>query len=125
MLSTFAKIFGVVFVAVGLLGFVPMFTPNEHLLGLFHVNGIHNVIHLASGIVALGVGFSSNQASRLYFQIFGVVYALVAALGLIYGNQPILGVVTNNLADTLLHIAIAATALALGFGTPKEKAVTA
>lgn len=125
MLSTFAKIFGVVFVAVGLLGFVPMVTPNDHLLGIFHVNALHNIIHLASGIVALLVGFKGDYASKLYFQVFGVVYALVAVLGFVYGDQPILGLVTSNLADTLLHVVIAVAALTLGFGVRDNKTAVA
>jgi predicted Kef-type K+ transport protein len=48
------------------------------LLGLFAVNGMHNLIHLATGIVALIVGFASDSASKIFFQIFGVIYALAA-----------------------------------------------
>ena len=112
MVRTAAKVLGAIFVVIGVLGFVPAFTPDGNLLGIFHVNEIHNIIHIASGLVALAAGFSSYAHSRLYFQVFGVVYALVAVLGL----------VASNLADTLLHIAIAAAALYLGFGTPKEDA---
>jgi formate hydrogenlyase subunit 4 len=115
MLKKIALVFGVVFVAVGLLGFVPAAAPDGHLLGLFHVNALHNVVHIASGAVALWAGLSSERNAKLYFQIFGVVYALVAVLGFVYGDQPILGLVANNAADTWLHVLIAAVALYLGF----------
>lgn len=120
MVRLAAKVFGVVFLLVGVLGFVPALTPNAHLLGIFHVNALHNVIHLASGAVALAAGLSSIKASRLYFQVFGVVYALVAVLGFIYGSSPILGLVANNMGDNLLHVVIAAAALYLGFAAPAE-----
>jgi Domain of unknown function (DUF4383) len=116
MLKKIALVFGVVFVAVGLLGFVPAAAPEGHLLGLFHINPLHNVVHIASGAVALWAGLTNERNAKLYFQIFGVVYALVAVLGFVYGDQPILGLVANNAADTWLHVVIAAVALYLGFG---------
>lgn len=120
MLRTIAKVFGVVFIAVGLLGFVPAFTPDGHLLGIFEVNTVHNLIHLASGIVALLAGFSGYGASRTYFQVFGVVYGLVTLLGFMYGEDPILGIVAHNTADIFLHIVITAAALFFGFVYPNQ-----
>jgi hypothetical protein len=116
MLKKMALVFGVVFIAVGLLGFVPALAPDGHLLGLFHINPLHNVVHIASGAVALWAAMSSEHNSKLYFRIFGVVYALVAVLGFVYGDQPILGLIANNAADTWLHVVIAVVALYLGFG---------
>lgn len=115
MLKKAAITFGVIFVLIGLLGFIPVFTPNNHLLGIFHVNGVHNLIHLLSGIAALVAGSSSESASRTYFRVFGVIYALVTLLGLMEGDGAILGIVANNTADVLLHLAIAGSALYLGF----------
>lgn len=117
MLKTYAKVFGFVLLALGVLGFVPALTPNDHLLGIFHVDTLHNFIHFGSGAVALMAGYTSERASRTYFQVFGVVYALVAALGFVYMDREILGVLANNMADNLLHVVIAGTALYLGFGT--------
>jgi hypothetical protein len=57
----------------------------------------------------------STNASRIYFRVFGVVYALVAALGFYVGNGMLLGLVSNNMADVWLHVAVAAASLALGF----------
>jgi hypothetical protein len=115
MLKTVALLFGVVFLVVGILGFVPAVTPNQMLLGIFHVNTAHNVVHLLSGVVALWAGLSSTEYARLYFRIFGVVYVLVAVLGLFAGNGMVLGVISNNMADTALHVVIGLVALVLGF----------
>jgi hypothetical protein len=125
MLKKAAIALGVVFVAVGLLGFVSAVTPNGKLLGVFEVNTAHNLVHLATGVVALLVGFVSEAAARLFFQVFGVIYAVVAALGFFYGNQPLLGVVANNMADAWLHVVIAVVALYLGFGTKATSAPSA
>ncbi len=116
MTKTLALLFGAVFVLVGILGFIPAVSPNEHLLGIFHVNAAHNAVHLLSGIVAITCGLASERAATLFFRIFGVVYGLVAVLGLIGGDWPILGIISNNMADVGLHIAIAAVSLMIGFG---------
>ena len=125
MLRLAAKIFGVVFILIGVLGFVPALNPDGNLLGVFHVNALHNIVHLASGVVALIAGMYTGRAARLYFQVFGVVYALVALLGFVYGSNDILGLIASNLADTLLHVVIAASALYLGFGPTSAQEATA
>jgi hypothetical protein len=119
MLRTAAKLFGFVLLIVGILGFIPGATPDDHLLGVFHIDPLHNTIHLASGAVALWAGFTSRKASRMYFQIFGLIYGLVAILGFISGDQDVLGTVANNTADNWLHVAIAGVSLLIGFGTKR------
>lgn len=118
-----ATVFGIVLVLVGILGFIPAFTPNGHLLGIFEVNGVHNMIHLISGIAALALSRTHKNA-RLYFQIFGVVYGLVTLLGLFYGDNALLGIVAHNVADIFLHLIITAAALYFGFGTPRDETRT-
>ena len=123
MLKNAAMAFGIVFVLIGILGFVPGITNSDHmLLGFFHVDTLHNIIHLASGIAALAL-MSSTTNAKLYFQIFGVVYALVTILGFVqYNDTQLLGFLATNPADDYLHLVIAIAALYLGFGT-KEAAV--
>ena len=115
MVKTAAILFGLVFLLVGILGFVPAITKDEMLLGIFHVNFAHNIVHLASGAVFLLCGMAGAGPSRMFFRIFGIVYALVAALGFYYGDNAILGVISNNSADTWLHVGIAAVSLIVGF----------
>ena len=116
MLKTAAIIFGIVFLLVGVLGFVPgITTTGQMLLGIFHVNAVHNIVHLLSGAVALITGLTSTAAARMYFRVFGIVYALVAILGFFTGHGLLLGLISNNMADTWLHVLIAIVALALGF----------
>jgi len=113
-----AMVFGAVFALVGILGFIPGITNMETgmLLGIFHVDPIHNLIHLVTGLVGLWLGMSSDSGSKSWFQIFGVIYGIVAILGFVYGNEKILNIVTNNTADTWLHLVLAAVMLAIGFG---------
>jgi Domain of unknown function (DUF4383) len=124
MAKTMAVLFGVVFLVVGILGFVPAVTKGEMLLGIFHVNTAHNCVHLLSGVVALLCGMSGLGASRWYFRIFGLVYALVAVLGFLNpGDTMLLGLISNNMADTWLHVAIAAVSLLIGFMPAKAETV--
>jgi hypothetical protein len=117
MLRSAAKVFGFVLLAIGIMGFIPGLTPDDHLLSVFHVDPLHNLIHLGSGAVSLWAGYTSRRASRMYFQVFGLVYALVALLGFMAGDGDVLGVLANNMADTWLHVVIASSALYLGFGS--------
>jgi len=123
MLRKLAVLFGIVFVAVGVLGFVPGVTTNEHLLGIFHVNAAHNLVHIVSGVIAIMAGLATEHASRLYFRWFGLVYAIVAILGLVQPNREILGVISNNYADVILHFSIAIMALVIGFAVRERTAV--
>lgn len=123
MLKTLANVFGVVFVLIGVLGFVPGITTDGHLLGIFDVSTLHNIIHLLSGIAAFALASSGEKGARTYFQVFGVVYGIVTVLGFIQGNT-VLGLIGVNMADNLLHLAITAVALYAGFGMkPGEKRV--
>jgi hypothetical protein len=115
MVKSAAVLFGVVFLLVGILGFVPAVTKDQMLLGIFHVNAAHNVVHLLSGAIALFAGMTSAGAARIYFRIFGVVYGLVAVMGFMMGDTLLLGLISNNAAVTWLHVVIAAVSLLLGF----------
>lgn len=78
------------------------------LLGL-EVNGWHNLVHLASGLLLLA-GAGRVGRARLTVFVFGVAYLLIVALGL--GSDEILDVVPINAADNGLHLVL--TVLALG-----------
>jgi hypothetical protein len=120
MVKTFGMLFGIVFLAVGILGFVPGITNNEMLLGIFHVNAAHNVVHIVSGAIFLFASMAGAAAARLWFQIFGVIYAIVAVLGFMTPDGPLLGMISNNAATTWLHVVLAVLMLAIGFGSAKQ-----
>lgn len=125
MAKTLGMLFGIVFLAVGILGFVPGIAPAgpdgmPMLLGIFMVNATHSIVHIVSGAIFLFASMSGAGAARLWFQIFGVVYALVAIMGFVVGNGMIFGLISNNTNDTWLHVVLAVAMLAIGFGTPKQ-----
>lgn len=115
MLQAIAMIFGAIIFVVGLLGFYPPAMEGSNLLGIFAVNPFHNIIHILTGVVAFGCGYKSEELSRVFFRIFGIVYGIVTLLGLFYMDQPILGLIANNMADVILHLVISAVSIYLGF----------
>lgn len=114
MVQQLAWVFGAVFIVVGVLGFVPGVTADGHLLGIFAVDALHNVIHLLSGIAAIVAAWMSASYAKLFFRAFGVVYLAVTVLGFVMGES-ILGLFVVNMADNLLHLVIAAATLYIGF----------
>lgn len=108
--KTILTILGIVFIAIGILGFF-----NNPLLGLFEVDAIHNIIHILSGILALGAVGMGTDAMRTYSKVFAGIYGLVAILGFIMPGSMILGLFASNMADNVLHIVFAGAFLYLGF----------
>ncbi|HEV2124120.1 MAG TPA: DUF4383 domain-containing protein [Chloroflexota bacterium] len=98
--------FGVFYLAIGVLGFIPGITvATEHpghglLLGIFAVNTLHNLVHLVAGAGLVAAGLSpSGTASMLLWALAGVFALLVPASFI----APVLEAVPLNIPDTLLH----------------------
>jgi len=118
MAKTVCKILGVVFLLVGVLGFV---SPN--LLGA-HLTAPHNVVHLVSGAVALYLGFAGTlSAAKTFALVFGVVYLGLGVLGLGMGTGTdrmwMLGPLHFGQADHGIHILLGVIFLAGGLFTKK------
>lgn len=60
----FMKIFGVVYLLVGVLGFVALGgATTGHLLGVVHINGADNLLHLGLGTGILASGLFAGSAN--------------------------------------------------------------
>ncbi len=112
---------GVFFLVLGIIGFVPALTPDGLVLGLFLVDPLHNIVHILTGVVAVFAAMSSVNAAKVYFQVFGVVYALVTVLGFMTGTG-LFGLLPVNLADNVFHLAVTAVYLYYGFGGSSSSA---
>src|SRR5262249_8138666 len=121
------KIFGIVLVVVGIVGFF-----RHDLLGL-HLTTIHNIVHLVTAAIALYFGFASSEgAARTFCQIFGAVYALLGILGFIVPKVvatviQVHGVADggNLMADNIVHLVLGAVFLIVGFLRAPQPAATA
>ena len=117
--QTFALVFGVVYLLVGLVGFaVTGFdefagqTYDDKLI-IFALNPLHNIVHIATGVLWL-VASGKHASAKSVNLLFGIVYAVVAVLGLV-GVLKFLAISGTGAADNFLHLATAL--LALYFGT--------
>lgn len=122
-----AMIFGYVFLAVGLLGFV----MNPTLI-LFGVNALHNVVHLASGAVLLaGAYLAGGKNARTVNMTFGAVYLLVAILGFVAPGLTATLLESDSdafaYADAILHaiLGIALVGSGLAFKNDAARGVAA
>lgn len=126
-----AQIFGWVFIVVAVLGFFTSRGSMEadmelapRVLGLFPVNLLHNLVHLAFGVwgVAAARAFGSAKG---YCQAAGVIYLVLAVLGFIapttFGLIPIGG------NDIWLHLGLGVALSYFGFTAdraPADRPVT-
>lgn len=133
----FALGMGIVFLLVGIAGFVPGLVTGHApeadassvgstglLLGLFPVNWLHNLVHLAFGVWGVAV-YRRFGGARLYARVVAVVYALLAVMGFIPGLQTVFGLVPLYGNDIWLHVAIAVVAAIFGFSSVKSDRLAA
>jgi hypothetical protein len=116
MAKTVCKILGVVFLLVGVAGFVA-----PRLLGA-HLSPAHNVVHIVSGILALYFGFAGSlSAAKIFALIFGVVYLALGILGMALGTGAermwMVGPLEFGQSDHGIHILLGVVFLAGGLFT--------
>jgi len=122
---TAALVYGVVFLLVGVAGFIPGITTDydqlsfagHHsgamLLGVFAVSVLHNVVHLLFGVAGLAASRRSSAAAA-YLLGGGIVYAVLWVYGLLVDPHSSANFVPLNDADNWLHLALAVTMIVLG-----------
>jgi hypothetical protein len=76
---------------------------------IFEVNGWHNVVHIATGLLLL-LGAARHALAKTVLVVFGVAYAAVSVVGLIDGKD-VFGLFPIDKQDNVLHIVLAAAAL--------------
>jgi hypothetical protein len=121
-----ALLFGIVFLLVGVAGFVPGLTSGMGslmlmghdsgalLLGVFQVSVLHNVVHLLFGVAGIVLSRTASRAAG-YLVWGGAVYAVVWLYGLaVVGGSSPANIVPVNSADNWLHLALAVVMIALG-----------
>ena len=113
----------------GALGFFyeSSFTTDESVrdgvFGFLDVNGWHNVVHLASGLLGL-FAYRSGDLARSYALGFGLVYLVVAVWGFIIGDgENILSIIPVNTEDNVLHALLAVGGLYSGTRNPDRRGV--
>ncbi len=128
-----ARLFGIVFLLVGILGFVPGITTNLYdglnfagndgnaeLLGIFQVSILHNIVHGLFGVAGLALAATASGA-RTYLVGGGVVYLALWLLGIIGAADWI----PSNSADNWLHLVLGVALIAVGVITSRDRSTAA
>ncbi|MEU5874062.1 DUF4383 domain-containing protein [Glycomyces sp. NPDC047369] len=114
-----------VFVLVGIAGFIPGLTTGldsmsfaghhseAHLLGVFEVSVLHNVVHLLFGAVGL-LMVRTVSGAVTYLVIGGAIYLVLWLYGLVIDLDSAANFVPVNDADNWLHLALAIGMIGLG-----------
>jgi len=133
-IRTAAMIVGVVFLLVGIMGFIPGITTDydslqfagheseAKLLGVFQVSILHNIVHLLFGVAGLALARRADTA-RLYLVGGGAVYLLLFLYGLVIDHGGDANFVPVNAADNWLHLFLGIGMIALGLAlAPRSRA---
>jgi hypothetical protein len=127
--QVFCVVVGATLVAAGVLGFfyssdfstgsaVNEPGNRDAVLGILDVNGWHNVVHLATGVVALALAPSPSYA-RGYALVFGVTYLILATIGFAVGDgDSILDLIPVNTEGNVLHLLLGVAGIAAGASGP-------
>src|SRR5687767_13090985 len=123
---------GIVFLAVGVLGFIPGITTNysalaiysHHsdalLLGIFQVSILHNIVHLLFGVAGFLLARTVSGA-RNYLVWGGAIYLVLFVYGLIVGQRSAANFVPVNTADDFLHLVLGGGMIALGLALTRRR----
>ncbi|MCW4386289.1 DUF4383 domain-containing protein [Salinibacterium sp. SYSU T00001] len=123
-------IVGIVFLLVGILGFIPGITTNfdtiqfagheseAMLLGIFQVSILHNIVHLLFGVLGIALA-RSISGSKAYLVWGGVIYLVLWLYGLFFSGDTAANFVPLNNADNWLHLFLGIGMIALGLLLPR------
>ena len=123
-----ALVIGATFLLVGIAGFIPGLTThygdlgfaNEDgakLLGLFGVNVVHNLAHLALGVAGVVLA-KTERSARTYLIGGGAVYLVLFIYGLVIDRSTQWNFAALNSADNWLHFVLALAMIGLGLALP-------
>lgn len=137
--ATFALFAGIIYLSVGLIGMVPeALTPAPadappprvsalygYLLGLFPVNVLHSVVHLAIGIWGV-ISWRADhigrrvRSPRMFARGVAILYGVLTVLGLIPATNTLFGLVPLHGHDIWLHAGTALIAAYFGWRGKEE-----
>lgn len=118
----FSMIFGAVLLIVGILGFVPAFLRPTlditglhvqagagYLLGLFPVNIIHSLVHVAAGVWGL-IAMRNYMSAKRFAIAMAWVYGILTIMGFIPVLNTLFGFAPLYGNDIWLHALLAIAA---------------
>ena len=132
LVQTAALAVGVVFLLVGVLGFIPGITADydtmtfagheseAKLLGIFQVSVLHNLLHLAVGVLGV-LASRATAAARMFLLVGGVAYLGLWIYGMVVPETSSANFVPLNTADDWLHLVLGLGMVLLGLVMPRRQ----
>lgn len=132
--QTMAMLVAVVFLLVGILGFIPGITTDvgditfagdkseAKLLGIFQTSILHNLVHLLFGIAGLALA-RTWEGARTFLTGGGIIYLVLWLYGLIVDKEGGANFVPMNTADDWLHFFLGLGMVGLGFMLGRDRPV--
>ena len=126
-----ARLVGIVFLLVGIAGFIPGITTNLYdglefagedgnakLLGLFEISILHNIVHGLFGVAGLALAATVSGA-RNFLIGGGAIYLLLVVVQAIGAGDwvPLVG------PDVWLHLVLGVGMIGLGVALTRERTV--
>ena len=120
-----ALLAGILFLAVGILGFVPGITTHygdltfaghdsgAKVLGIFQTSILHNIVHLLFGLAGIAMA-RSWEGARTFLIGGGVIYLVLFVYGLFAHGDSSANFIPVNSADNVLHVAFGVAMIVLG-----------
>jgi len=129
-IQSVAMLMGVLFVVVGILGFIPGITTSydglkfaghnsdAQLFGIFDTSILHNIVHMLFGIAGIALARTIDGA-RTYLAGGGLIYLVLLAYGAIWHGETGTNWIPVNWADNILHLALGAGMVVIGVAVTK------
>ncbi|GHJ54940.1 DUF4383 domain-containing protein [Micromonospora chersina] len=120
-----AATLGVIFLVIGVLGFIPGITTDYYdlkfaghdseakLLGLFQVSVLHNIVHLLYGVAGLLLS-RTVPGARTFLIGGGAIYLVIWLYGVVVDHNSGANFIPLNGADNWLHFLLGVGMIALG-----------
>ena len=119
-----AQLFGIIFLIVGIAGFIPGITTDydeltafDHegakVLGFIGVNILENIVHLLYGVAGLALA-RTWDGSRNYFIGGGLIYLVLWLYGLIIDKDSSANFIGVNTAADWLHFVLGVAMVGIG-----------
>ncbi|HEX6334328.1 MAG TPA: DUF4383 domain-containing protein [Flavisolibacter sp.] len=107
---TASLLIGIIFLLVGILGFVENPIIGESPDAMFHADTVHNMVHIISGVLFLLFALAAPSRAGAFLKIFGLVYLALGVWGAATvgadGMTTLAGFLHVNEADNYLHIGL-------------------
>lgn len=132
----FALISGIIYLLIGILGFIPGFVTFTgvapelavdagygYLFGLFPINVLHNIVHLAVGFWGI-LAYRSYLGSKTYSKALAIFYGVLAVMGFFPILRTTFGLIPIFGHDIWLHALTAIIAAYFGFFAKPDRPTT-